>query len=121
MSKKKKIWKEIDGFNGKYLISNYGEVKSLKREQPKILRPFKKHPKAPYTVGLYSKKEKKTIVIELYKLFSDYFPNEKMEVDPHMRELYYGIGNGDPHHRKGTPVYLADGVYINEDGSMFVE
>lgn len=32
------IWKEIDGWEGKYLISNYGRVKSLKRAAPRILK-----------------------------------------------------------------------------------
>lgn len=31
------IWKEIDGYNGGYLVSNLGEVKSLKSGIPKIL------------------------------------------------------------------------------------
>lgn len=31
------IWKEIDGYNGDYLVSNLGEVKSLKSGIPKIL------------------------------------------------------------------------------------
>lgn len=29
--RRKKIWKEIEGYEGSYLLSNYGEVKSVKR------------------------------------------------------------------------------------------
>jgi len=31
-------WRDIEGFNGKYQISNYGRVKSLKHKQPLILK-----------------------------------------------------------------------------------
>lgn len=32
------IWKEISGYNGKYLISQYSRVKSVMKRQPLILR-----------------------------------------------------------------------------------
>lgn len=32
------IWREIDGYNNLYEISNYGRVKSLKKEKEKILK-----------------------------------------------------------------------------------
>jgi hypothetical protein len=39
---KKKIWKEIEGYEGRYLLSNYGEVKSVRRivknSQPGVTR-----------------------------------------------------------------------------------
>lgn len=31
-------WKEIDGFNGRYMVSNIGRVKSLLGKTPKILK-----------------------------------------------------------------------------------
>lgn len=34
----KEQWKEIPGFNGDYIISNIGRIKSLKRK-PRLLRP----------------------------------------------------------------------------------
>ena len=33
-------WKPVKGYNGKYLVSNYGRVKSLKRSKEKILTAF---------------------------------------------------------------------------------
>lgn len=35
------IWKEIEGYDGDYLISNLGKVRSLKYKNPKILKPGK--------------------------------------------------------------------------------
>jgi hypothetical protein len=34
-----KIWKDIVGYEGLYQISNYGEVKSLKNNKERILKP----------------------------------------------------------------------------------
>ena len=33
------IWVEIEGYNGEYLISNDGQVKSLKKGKERILSP----------------------------------------------------------------------------------
>jgi len=35
------IWKEIEGFDGDYFVSNYGRVKSFKRYKKRILSPNK--------------------------------------------------------------------------------
>lgn len=32
------IWKNIDGYNGEYQVSNYGNIKSYKYSEPRILR-----------------------------------------------------------------------------------
>lgn len=32
------VWKEIEGFNGDYLVSNYGRVKSFKMKHERIMR-----------------------------------------------------------------------------------
>ena len=34
-----KIWKDISGYEGSYQVSNYGEVKSFKYNQERILKP----------------------------------------------------------------------------------
>lgn len=34
------VWKEIDGFNGFYFVSNYGRVLSLKNNGYKLMKPF---------------------------------------------------------------------------------
>lgn len=36
----KEEWREIEGYNGKYLISNTGLVTSLKRKTPRLLTAF---------------------------------------------------------------------------------
>ena len=33
-------WKPIEGYNGKYLVSNLGRIKSLKRANARLLTPF---------------------------------------------------------------------------------
>ncbi len=33
-------WREIPGYNGKYLVSNKGHIKSLKFNKPRILKSF---------------------------------------------------------------------------------
>ena len=33
-------WKEIDGYNGKYLVSNQGRIKSLKHTMARLLTAF---------------------------------------------------------------------------------
>lgn len=38
MNYENEIWKEIEGYEGLYEVSNYGRVRSLKRKAPKILK-----------------------------------------------------------------------------------
>lgn len=38
MNYENEIWKEIEGYEGIYEVSNYGRVRSLKRKAPKILK-----------------------------------------------------------------------------------
>ena len=33
-------WKPIEGYNGKYLVSNLGRIKTLKRANARLLTPF---------------------------------------------------------------------------------
>lgn len=34
------VWKEIEGTDGNYFVSNYGYVVSLYRNNPRVLKPF---------------------------------------------------------------------------------
>lgn len=67
------IWKKIKGFED-YEISNYGNVKSLKHKEAKIL---KSHPneKGYYNIDLYLNNKRKTV--RVHKLVSEYFLNHK--------------------------------------------
>ena len=53
------IWKDIDGYNGKYQVSNYGRVKSLKYGKEKILIQVKMKNGYLY-VNLYKEGKVKT-------------------------------------------------------------
>lgn len=46
------IWKDIEGFNGDYWVSNLGNVKSLKRGNKRLLKPRKQS--GYYKVVLYN-------------------------------------------------------------------
>ena len=37
------IWKEIEGYEGLYEVSNLGNVKSLNKRKGRILKPIKDH------------------------------------------------------------------------------
>ena len=52
------IWKDIEGYNGDYQISNLGRVKSFKCNKEKILSPYK-NKSGYYTIGLKTGKETK--------------------------------------------------------------
>ena len=34
------VWREIEGYGGKYLVSNFGRIKSLKYPKARILAAF---------------------------------------------------------------------------------
>ena len=53
------IWKDIQGYEGKYQVSNLGRVKSLIKDNNIILKQ-KKNSRGYMQVGLYSNKLKKT-------------------------------------------------------------
>lgn len=63
------IWKEIDGFDGKYLVSSWGRVKSARG----ILKPYKNH-KGYLKIGL--SKENKCQKYRVSRLVANAFiPN----------------------------------------------
>jgi len=51
------IWKDIEGFEGRYQISNYGNVKSIIRKKHRILSPSIKH-NGYLGVNLYDENKK---------------------------------------------------------------
>lgn len=55
------IWKDIEGYEGKYQVSNFGQVKSM-IGQEKVLHP-KKHRNGHLQIGLHKDKKRKTMYI----------------------------------------------------------
>ena len=55
------IWKNIEGYEGKYQVSNLGRVKSI-IGQEKVLHP-KKHRNGHLQIGLHKDKKRKTMYI----------------------------------------------------------
>ncbi len=66
----KEIWKEIKGYNGKYFISNYGNVKSVIKNEKKYLKKYKTE-KGYLCVYLYQNNKLKKI--KIHKLVADNF------------------------------------------------
>lgn len=59
------IWKEIEGFEGLYMVSNLGRVKTLNYKrtgQYKILKPTENY-KGYLAVGLYRNNKKETVLV----------------------------------------------------------
>lgn len=70
------IWKNIEGFEGLYQISNYGNVKSLKYGKESILKP-RKNKDGYLRVGLYINGKGKDYTI--HRLVALYFiPNNDL-------------------------------------------
>lgn len=65
MTQELEIWKDIEGFEGSYQVSNLGRVNSLhsnRSNQGGILKP-KPHPQGYLCVNLYSNKKRKTELV----------------------------------------------------------
>lgn len=78
---KQEIWKCIEGYDGKYLISSLGEVKSLKYNKESILKK-RKHSHGYYQVTLSKNKIQKQLFI--HRLVANAFipnPENKPEVN----------------------------------------
>lgn len=70
METKNEIWKPIDGFVGKYEVSNYGRIKSVERNEP---RPCK------YGIRNYHLKER----IIKYSLSNSGYLHVKLHIEGH--------------------------------------
>lgn len=73
------VWKDIKGYEGKYKISNLGNVKSVKKQI--ILKPII-HKKGYLRVALYKKNKSKRYLI--HRLVAEAFienPNNYMEIN----------------------------------------
>lgn len=67
----KEIWKDIDGYNGVYKISNLGRVKSYNRYKDGIIMKQTKASHGYYTVKLY--KNKKSTCYNIHRLIAEHF------------------------------------------------
>ncbi len=67
------IWKEVDGYDGDYFISNFGRVKSFKKLPEKIISPCKDS-YGYFQVHLCNngKRKNKFIHILLFESFNNY-------------------------------------------------
>lgn len=82
------IWKDIKGFNGKYQISSYGNVKSFTRKNPFIMKLTTgksrgKNGKLYYQISLY-KDDGSYKKVSISRLVAKHFipnPENKPEVD----------------------------------------
>jgi len=71
------IWKEIEGYNGNYFVSNLGRVKSLKFKKEKMLKQIKNN-YGYFYIDLYKngKKNSKLIHVLMYETFIGEIPEE---------------------------------------------
>ena len=77
------IWKDIEGFEGKYQVSNMGEVKSFCDNKPKILKPKYNHGYAHVSLSM----GKKVYMKKIHRLVAEAFiPNP--ENKPHVNHIY---------------------------------
>lgn len=75
MQSKEEIWKEIDGYNGHYLINAIGQIKSKQKnwKNYRIKTPVL-HPQGYYTVVLWLNYKPK--LFKIHRLIAQYFiPN----------------------------------------------
>lgn len=78
---KNEIWKNIQGYEGYYQISNYGKVKSLKFNKEKILKPGLTS-NGYLQITLFKNNKRKKFMI--HRLVGEYFipnPKNKPEID----------------------------------------
>lgn len=82
MNYENEIWKEIEGYEGVYEVSNYGRVRSLKRKAPHILKPTVSNSLGHLKVNLFKSGMKKAAFV--HRLVAKAFipnPENKPTVD----------------------------------------
>ena len=75
------IWKDIEGYEGLYQVSNFGKIKSIGYKKKKILKPTQDH-YGYLNVTLYKNKNKKAK--RIHRLVAEAFianPENKPEID----------------------------------------
>jgi hypothetical protein len=95
-------FKEIEGYNGDYFISNFGNVKSLKYNKVKYLTPTLNQ--RGYLYVKLSKDNKKTFFL-IHKLVAEYFIN-----NPNNKPI--------PNHKDGDKI---NNHYLNLEWSTYSE
>lgn len=120
------IWKEIDDYNGDYLVSNLGRVKSLKYGKERILKPQKQ--KTGYlTINLCKNGKMKTSRIN--RLVAEAFlPNPKNlpevdhinsdKMDNRVENLQW-ISRVENNRKKETGIAISRRVQCVETGEIF--
>lgn len=58
------VWRDIEGYEGAYQISNYGRVKSLKRKKPLIMSLVLQNTRDYYVIGLFQNGKKKKYSVD---------------------------------------------------------
>lgn len=78
------IWKDIDGYEGIYQVSNMGQVKSFKFGKERILKPHAVGPKKYQHYQVSLRKDGKTECMFIHGLVMNAFekkPDDRMEID----------------------------------------
>lgn len=81
------VWKDIDGYDGKYQVSNFGRVRSFKQEKVRFLKPGLGYD-GRQCVALHKKNKRKGILIHTLVLEAFVCKRPKGKVCRHL--------NGDP-------------------------
>lgn len=82
MIKEQEIWKDIEGYDGDYQVSNHGRVRSFKQQTTRILKGSLNKRTGYYRVSLCKNNKRK--IKKIHRLVGIYFvdnPNNKPEIN----------------------------------------